>query len=254
MIPTATIGLQLYSVRAQLARDLAGTLATVASLGYAEVEFAGYHDHSPADIVRALDSCGLRAPATHLDPRALAENTEALLDTAALVGHQYVVIPWWEEALRTPGGYRQLVNLLNRAGKLARDRDLKLAYHNHDFEFHRAGSWIPFDFLLQETDPAYVYFELDLYWAATCGRDPVRLFNDHPGRFPLLHIKDMDSSGRETDVGSGVIDFSAILAAADIGGVAHLFIERDNPEEPLASAGRSLGRLVAILGGGEKQR
>lgn len=232
-----------------MAQDLEATLNTVASMGYTEVEFAGYFDHSPAALARILDDTGLGAPSAHVDPADLSLNAQAVMDQAALIGHRYIVIPWWDESLRTHDGYRQLIDLLNRLGELASERNLKLAYHNHDFEFSPSQGWVPFDLMLQETDPEFVHFELDLYWAARCGRDPVGLFRDNPGRFPLLHAKDMDTAGNETDVGRGVIDFLPTLEAAPLGGVEHLFIERDHPQQPLASAAHGLAQLRQAIAG-----
>ncbi len=224
-------------------KDPSGTLDAVASLGYAEVEFAGYFQHGPAEIIRMLDHAGLQAPCAHASPAILMTNPEEFFDTAALIGHRYVVLPWWEEQQRTLNGYTKLVTLLNQVGELAKERNIRLAYHNHDFEFSTIGAKIPYDFLLQETDPECVYFELDLYWAAVCKRDPIQLFADYPGRFPLLHAKDMDSSGNIADVGKGVIDFATIFEHASGGGLEHVFVEHDDPEHPMRSAAQGLAYI-----------
>lgn len=135
-------------------KDLPGTLATVASLGYANVEFAGYFRHQPADIQRLLQASGLNAPSVHVPPNALINQPESALDIAATAGHQTIVLAWWEPPMCTPDGYRQLAELLNHAGSLARDRGLSLAYHNHDFEFSANAEWVPYDFLLRATEPS----------------------------------------------------------------------------------------------------
>lgn len=229
-------------------QDLAGTLAMVAAMGYSQVEFAGYFGCDPATIVNLLRSSGLSAPSAHVTPTELLQHPELTLDTAALAGHQYIVLAWWEGALCNPDGYRQLADLLNHAGKLAQQRGLSLAYHNHDFEFLPGETGAPYDFLLAATDPQAVSYELDLYWAVSSGRDPLQLMADHPGRFPLLHAKDMASSGHETDIGAGEIDFASLLGALPDESVEHIFVERDEPQLPLASAASGLNRLQEILG------
>lgn len=241
------IGLQLYTVRELMERDLAGTLAAVAAIGYSQVEFAGYFNQSPADILQLLNAEGLEAPSAHIAPHALIDQPEMALDQAAIAGHRYVVLPWWEEPYRNPKGYHQLAELLNRVGELAHARGLALAYHNHDFEFSAQEHWIPYDFLLTHTDPSYVTYELDLYWAIRAGRDPVELFSKYPGRFTLLHAKDMDATGAETDIGKGQIDFATLLGELPLEAVKYLFVERDVPEEPMASAALGLTRLKTLL-------
>ena len=227
--------------------DLPETLADVAALGYTQVEFAGYFAYPPADIRGLLQQHGLSAPSAHVTPQALINAPERTLDDAAVAGHDYVVLPWWEQPQRNPEGYRQLVDLLNHTGSLARERGLTLAYHNHDFEFSANADGVPYDFLLRETDPALVSFELDLYWAASSARDPLQLIRAHPGRFPLLHAKDMDLSGAETDIGSGQIDFTTLLGNLPGEAVRYIFVERDQPQTPLQSAARGLAKLRDIL-------
>lgn len=232
--------------------DLPATLETVASQGYRHVEFAGYFGHSPAQISALLQALGLNAPAVHVPPQALLDQPESTLDSAAEAGHEFVVLPWWEQPLRNPEGYRQLAALLNHAGGLARERGLSLAYHNHDFEFSANAEWVPYDFLLQATDPALVCFELDLYWAVSSDRDPLQLINSHRDRFPLLHAKDMDLRGNETDIGSGQMDFPRLLGKLAADTVSYVFVERDEPDNPLQSARRGLAALEEILGSSEQ--
>ena len=229
-------------------RDLTGTLAAVAAMGYSQLEFAGYFNHSPAEIARLLRTEGLDAPSAHIAPQDLIAQPEQALDQAATAGHSHVVLPWWEESLRHPEGYYQLAELLNRTGQMATERNLNLAYHNHDFEFSTEAGWVPYDFLLTQTDPDHVSYELDLYWAVRAGRPPSGLFAEYPGRFTLLHVKDMAADGRETDIGKGQIDFAKMLSELPLEAVDYLFVERDEPEEPMASAALGLTRLNTLLG------
>lgn len=236
--PRRRAGLQLYTVRSLMERDVAETLEAVAAIGYSEVETAGLFDLSPAAFRALLDRHGLRTPAAHVAIDALREDAEAVFDAAATLGQQWVVVPWLAEEERTAEGFRRVAGELNRFGGLARDRGRRLAYHNHDFEFAALGDDRGFDILVAETDPELVDIELDLYWASFAGQDPVALIEGHPGRFALWHVKDMVERGGErtmTSVGQGVIDFGRIYRHADRAGLRHAFVEDDNPADPLAS-------------------
>ena len=230
------IGLQLYTVRRELSRDFDGTLARVAQTGYTEVEFAGYFDHKPEAVKSALERVGLVAPSAHLPFELLRDRWAQALEDARVVGHRYVVVPWIPaEERRTLDGYKRVAELFNRAGADARKADLRLAYHNHDFEFPAVEGRIPYDLLLAETDPAVVEFEMDLYWVTHGGGDPLAYFARHPGRFPLVHVKDMDASRGMVDVGKGVIAWKKIFARRDQAGIRHFFVEHDQPPDPFAS-------------------
>ncbi len=233
------IGIQLYTLRHLMQQDVARTLAAVAEIGYREVEFAGYFDHAPGRIRALLSAHGLRAPAAHVGLPELGDAWDRILDAAAEIGHRYVVTPWIPEAHRTAEGYMRVADLFNRAGAAARARGLSFAYHNHDFEFVPLGERLPFDLLLDETDPALVQFEMDLFWITKGGHDPLDYFARYPGRFPLVHVKDMAADGAMVDVGQGRIDFAGIFRRAEQAGIRHYFVEHDNPPDPLASARRS---------------
>lgn len=251
------ISVQLYTVRALMARDMEGTLAALAGIGYREVEFAGYYDRTPTAVRATLDRLGLRAPSAHVPIDALRADTRAALDAAATIGHRWLIVPWMVEAERTVDGYRRLAADLNRAGALARERGLRIGYHNHDFEFAvpagAADGRRGMDILLAETDPALVDLELDLFWATKAGQDPVALFERHPGRFPLVHVKDMrglTGAQQMVEVGTGDIDFRRIFAAGTrVGGLRHYVVEHDNPGDPLASVRTSHDNLRRLLGG-----
>jgi sugar phosphate isomerase/epimerase len=241
------IGIQLYTLRDAMAADFEGTLERLAVLGYDEVEFAGYFGRTPAEVRSVLDGVGLAAPASHVAFEALRDELDRTVEVAASVGHGWVVCPWLPESERTPDGYRGLAALLNRAGAAARGAGLRVAYHNHEFEFEPlpgAGP-LPMELLMERTDPELVDFELDLYWAARVGHDPLDWFRRHPGRFPLVHVKDMDGSPerRMVDPGRGVIDFPAIAARREQAGIRHWFVEHDQPEDPFGTARAGLEYL-----------
>jgi sugar phosphate isomerase/epimerase len=244
-----TIGLQLYSVRREMARDFNGTLARVSSIGYKEVEFAGYFERRPEEVKAVLDRYGLGAPSAHVPIEAARQDWARALDAANVIGHQYVVVPWLpEEGRRTLDDYKRVADEFNRLGAEARRAGIRFAYHNHDFEFAPLGGRIPYDVLLAETDSALVALELDLFWITKGGQDPITYFARHPGRFEMIHVK--DSSGppeyRQVDVGRGTIDFRRILAHQEQAGIRHAFVEHDDPADPLAFARASYDYLKRL--------
>ena len=239
LVPTRKldrIGLQLYTVRDEMKKDVAGTIAKVAAAGYNEVEFAGYFGKSPAEVRAMLDGNGLTAPSAHIgsmDP----DKWPQALDAARVIGHRYVVVPWIPEEQRTLDGFKQIAAHFNKAAEQARAAGLQFAYHNHDFEFVPTGGQLPYDILLTETDPKLVQMEMDLYWITKGGQDPLKYFARWPGRFPMVHVK--DSMGppdqKMADVGAGKIDWKRIFSREDQAGIKHFFVEHDQPADPFAS-------------------
>ena len=234
----SAIGLQLYTVRGQMAKDFEGTLAGVAAAGYTEVEFAGYFGRSARDVRAALDRNGLVAPSAHVSKEALERDADRILADAATVGHRYVCIAWVDEKERpTVEAWKRVAADFNRIGERCRRAGVQFAYHNHDFEFVPLEGKVPYDVLVAETDPALVQLEIDLYWITKGGHDPLSYFARYPGRVPLVHVK--DSAGppdhRMADVGAGTIDFKRIFARRNEAGIRHFFVEHDQPADPLAS-------------------
>ena len=228
------IGLQLYTVRDQMKADFEGTLARVAEIGYKEVEFAGYFNHTPADVRAILDKHGLSAPSTHVGDIS-TDAWKAALDAAHAIGHEYIVVPWIPvERRKTLDDWKQVAADFNRAAQAAHAAGIQFAYHNHDFEFPKVDGQVPYDVLLQNTDPKLVQLEIDLYWITKAGQDPLTYFARWPGRVPLVHVK--DSAGppdhKMVDVGQGKIDWKRIFAKKDQAGIKHAFVEHDQPPQP----------------------
>ena len=242
------VGLQLYTVRDKMKEDFEATLARVAEIGYKEVEFAGYFDHSPADVRAILDRHGLSAPSTHVGDIS-PDAWRASLDAAHTIGHEYIVVPWIPQEKRmTLDGWKQVAADFNRAAQAAHDAGIQFAYHNHDFEFPKMDGQIPSDVLLQNTDPKLVQLEIDLYWITKAGQDPLNYFARWPSRVPLVHVK--DSAGapehKMADVGRGKIDWKRIFAKKDQAGIKHFFVEHDQPPQPfddIAASYRYLSHL-----------
>lgn len=242
------VGLQLYTVRDQMKADFEGTLAHVAQIGYKEVEFAGYFDHSPADVKAILAKNGLSAPSTHV-PFIDVDSWKKALDVANAVGHEYIVMPWIpEERRKTLDDWKKFAASFNQAGQLAKDAGLQFAYHNHDFEFPKIDGQVPYDLLLQSTDPKLVQLEIDLYWITKAGQDPLAYFSRWPGRVPLVHVKDSAGApdNKMTDVGQGTIDWKRIFAKKDQAGIQHFFVEHDQPPQPFEDIATSYKYLSQL--------
>ena len=248
--PSRPLGIQLYTVRGAMRRDVAATLRELAGLGYREVEFAGYFDRSPAALRELLTRHGLAAPAAHVPYASIGDGWARTLDEAAAVGHRWVVIPWLPvEVRRTADDWRRVAEQLTRGAEAARAAGLRLGYHNHDFELAPVDGQVPLDLLLSATDRDLVDFELDVFWVVRGGGDPLDYLTRHRGRFPMLHVK--DSAGppthAQTDVGKGVIDYRRIIEVATAQGARHLFVEHDEPRDPMAFARASHDHLAALL-------
>ncbi len=233
------IGVQLYTVRNELARDFEGSLQKVAAIGYREVEFAGYYN-KPAKEVRAiLDRHGLVAPAAHVPLKDVQTQIDKTIEAAKLIGHQFLICPYLEEKdRRTLDDYKRHAETFNRAGEACRKAGIQFGYHNHDFEFFPMEGQLPYDQLLAQTDKQLVKLELDLYWIVKANQDPVAYLRKHPDRIVLFHVKEMDKSARRgiTEVGRGVIDFKTIFASAPAGAIKHYFVEQDTcPGSPFDS-------------------
>ena len=244
------VGIQLYTVRDAFSKDPEGTLSRVAEIGFTEVEFAGYPDGTPQQLRAILDRLRLRAPSAHIGLQQLRTGWEATLDQAAVIGHEYLVVPSLPQSQRqTIDDWKRIAALFNQAGEKSRQRGIRFAYHNHAFEFTPLGGAIPYDVLLQETDPRFVELELDLYWITRGGKDPLDYIARWPGRFPLVHVKDMDATPQRlfADVGTGIIDFRRIFARAQQAGIKHYFYEQDEtPGDPFESARVSYRYLRAL--------
>jgi sugar phosphate isomerase/epimerase len=256
------IGLQLYTVRDLMKQDFDGTLAKVAATGYKEVEFAGYFDRSPKDVRAAVDRHGLTAPSAHIEYKNLGEKFPEVIEAAKVVGHEYLVNPWIDENIRKqPDGWKQAAETFNRAGEACKKAGIQFAYHNHWFEFLPVNGKLPYDLLLTDCDPNLVKMELDLCWITVGGQDPLKYFDRYPGRFPLVHVKDVKrvppvtaggaqdfgSSMKDmTEVGSGIIDWKKIFAQSEKAGIKHYFVEHDNPKKPLESIKKSYDYLARL--------
>ena len=237
-----SVGIQLYTLRDLLPKDVKGVIQKVAQIGYKKVETYGYTLESgfwgiDAKSFKALlDDNGLKAPSGHfgLDEYIKTGDKEILkplIAGAVALNMEYFTCPYLSEDLRTNlDDYKKVAARLNEAANLCKESGIVMAYHNHDFEFVKYGDSTGYDILLAETDKNLVQFEMDLYWVVRSGNDPVALFEKHPGRFVMWHVKDMDKVNNtiNTEVGNGTIDFKAIHKHAAKAGLKHLIVEQEN--------------------------
>jgi sugar phosphate isomerase/epimerase len=235
-------GLALYTVRDDMAKDARATLQAVADAGYKNIEAAGYKDGkyynmTPAEFKKLLKQLGLKPISTH-QSAITPDNADVMFADAKAAGFTYFVVPvppmglfkYYKETktMGMTGGAANLASILTTLGKKCTKAGLKLLYHNHDFEYKKDKDGIvPIEYLLENTDPKYVNFQMDLYWVTKAGADPVAYFKKYPGRFKIWHVKDMDDQGRFAPVGNGHIDFSRILANKKLSGMKYYLVEQD---------------------------
>jgi sugar phosphate isomerase/epimerase len=238
------IGLELYTVRNEMRKDVAAALARVSQIGYKEVEFAGYFNLAPQRVRELLDQNGLTSPSVHTAIEILERDFAASAASAKVIGHRWLIVPSLNtRTLTSLEAWKGIATRFNALGKKAQDAGLRFAFHNHAVEpAPMADGTRPYDVLLGETDPATVDYQMDLYWMIKAGGDPLKYFAAHRGRFTSVHVKDGTPSPilnkgeagtkeamAQRDVGSGTIDFAAIFEKRAEAGIKHYYVEHDEP-------------------------
>ena len=248
------IGIQLYTLRDLASKDLPATLKSVAVTGYKHVELAGYGSlKSVKDVKNALDDAGLKAPAGHwaIDVLEKEADLQRIMEDVQVLEMQHVVVPFLaEDRRKDAAAWKKTAKLLDEIGSYFHGIGVELAYHNHAFEFQKFDGKTGWDILFENTTPHLVKAELDVYWAAYAGVDPVGLIDKLGERVRLLHLKDLAAGDekRFAPVGTGTIDFKAILAAAEKHGVRWGFVEQDKTYDtpPLDAIKTSLENLKKL--------
>jgi sugar phosphate isomerase/epimerase len=258
------IGLQLYTLGPGLAADLENQLSQVAKTGYKTVELAGYLSKTPAELRAAFDKAGLSATSSHVQGRPSGsdpslQDVDRLVADAHVIGIKSFVLPMFPipahiDMTPKPGDDRAAVlarlaqqmtlddwkataDLLNTAGTKIQKAGLRLGYHNHNVEFAPSGGTTGMEYLLKNTDPELVHFEMDVGWVVAAGHDPLALMKAHPGRFKQMHVKDVLATTKPnfvfqqdpTEIGSGMIDWKKLLPAAYAAGIRDFFVEQEPP-------------------------
>jgi sugar phosphate isomerase/epimerase len=239
---STSIGLQLYTLKDIILKDVKGTLQQVANIGFKELEAYGYGDGKAfglpyKDFISMVNGMGMKVVSGHygtgqVSPGmkgTLVNEWERAVEDAQKAGQEYMIIAWLApDERKTLDDYRRVSELMNKANEICKQAGVKLGYHNHEFEFVKLENQVPYDVLISELDPS-VILELDLYWTTFAEVNTLDLFKKHAGRIHLWHVKDMDKQERklQTDVGSGSIDFKPYFAAAQLSGMKHFFLEQE---------------------------
>ena len=246
---TNIIALQLYTVRDETAKDFKGTLRAVAEIGYHGVEFAGYGGLGSKELAAALSEYGLKTVGSHVGLTLLEQDIDREISYCLEIGSPYLIVPWIDKSLLAQAEtLKKFIDQLNDYGRRCQARGLTLAYHNHQFEFETVDGKTLLERIIEATDPALVKFEIDTYWAAFAGVDPITLIRQLSGRVATLHLKDMSPERTFTEVGTGTLDIAGYIEAGQAAGVTTYIVENDQPTIPsLESARSSLAALHRSL-------
>ncbi|HZD50719.1 MAG TPA: sugar phosphate isomerase/epimerase [Silvibacterium sp.] len=251
------IGLQLYTVRNLAEKNLPEVLKQVRAIGYQEVEtYWNVYSHPAKELRHMIDDAGLSAPSGHFN----YDGFQAKIDYAKQLGLNWMVCPMLPLSQQTSeAGFHTAAKQFNEWGKLVQNTGMQFAFHNHDYEFKPYNGKTGYQILLDETDPALVFFEMDCYWIAQSGNDPVEMLHRLGHRVRLLHLKDRkpgfppsfdmgESSSHFTEVGHGNINWKAVIDTAEELGIEYYFVEQDHtPGDPMASIRSSYQYLRTII-------
>ena len=241
-INSKQIGLQLYTLRNELPKDVKGVIAKVAKAGYKEVETFGFDKKTgfwgltSKEFSELLKSNGLTTPSGHygLDQffgTGKTDDLKAYIEVAHVTGQSYITVPSLaEQFIKTAEDFKQVADKMNKAAAICKTEGLKLGYHNHNFEWKPVDGTTFYDTILKYTDPALVHMEMDIFWVVRAGQDPIEILNKHKGRYFAVHVKDRDKTNTNlnTEIGKGSIDFKKILPVAKAAGVKHYIMEQEN--------------------------
>jgi sugar phosphate isomerase/epimerase len=246
------LGLQLYSVRDQLKSDFQGTLQTVGSLGYRQVEAAGFYGRTPAQIKHAMGEAGLVCVSAHYPSTELEQHLDAILDFHAKLGTaHYVICSFPGFAPRSPAAklpfdqqvtsftlddWKWNAHQFNQWGAKVKKAGFQFGYHNHTMEFQPQHGVVPYELLLKQTDPGLVIMEMDCGWVTVGGGSPEHYLRSYPDRIKMLHVKDFSRDAGHssvadpppaTELGRGTADYPAIFRAVKPGSIQHFFVEQE---------------------------
>lgn len=235
-------GMVSYTYRNSFSKDLPATLDTLQEMGITDMEFSNLFGHTASDIKKELDKRGMRCSSFGVGYKDLMEKTATVAENAKTLGAEFVRVAWVpHEGKFTEETALQTIADFNTVGKvLKEDYNLTFCYHNHGYEFEPHGDGTLFDLIIQETNPGYVSFEMDILWTFFPGADPAALLEKYGNRFKLMHMKDLRkgvegnmSGGTPTEndvtLGTGQLDLPQIIRAAKKAGLQHFYIEDESP-------------------------
>ena len=236
------VGIQLYSLRNQFAKDVPAALDQVRGFGIEYVELAGTYNLAPEKFKEMLDAKGLKPVAGHFPFERVRDQLDGVVRDAKALGVEYVGCAWIpHQGAFNEKNCREAISVFNRAGEAFAREGLKFFYHLHGYEFHPHGDGTLFDLMMAETKPEFVSYQMDVFWVVHAGHDPVKLFEKYGSRFTSLHVKDMKKGTptglftghsdvrNNVPIGAGVMDWPAILKAAQKAEVKWYFLEDESP-------------------------
>ena len=216
--------IQLYSVGKETAKDFALTLEKIAKIGYTGVEFAGYGGFAAKDMKAMLDANGLKSIGTHVGPDKLAKELAEEIEYNSVLGTEYIILPWYD--MKTAADAAACAEVFNPAAEAIAKAGMKYGYHNHAHELAVDGGEYLLDTLMNKA--ANTVLELDMYWVAYAGLDPIAYMKRHAGKLELLHIKQIEAGTKRcVDLEDGVLDYAAIIREAKAMGVKHFVLEQE---------------------------
>jgi sugar phosphate isomerase/epimerase len=281
------MGIQLFSLPKMLSEDFEKGIKMLAAMGYKELELygpfpfsteaaqkrwsavtpqlgfngSGYFGKTIKEVKTILHDNGLKSPAMHTDMDTLLNSMDKLGEAAHILGQKYVTLPSIPDELRKNlDDYKRISETFNKIGENAQKNGIKFGYHNHGYGIKPMEGQIPLQIILENTDPNLVFFELDIFWTASGGADPIEYLTKYPNRYKMLHLKDMKEKkefsgdggnasqwiplfGNMTTAGDGVLDLKGIVKKAKEIGVEHYFVEQDMVANPEIALKRSLDYL-----------
>ncbi len=235
------VGLELYSVRRAMSSDPERTLAAVRAIGYTDVELLwsqGNFGRSPQQVRDALTREGLRAPSAHISPAVILVGWERSLDTAKMLGHQYLIVPsLTPDTQRSLDDWREWADRFNAAGAVARRAGIWLAFHNEADHMKPIDGKVPYDVFVERLDPSAVRLQLDVGNMLLGGGDPMQYLAKYRDRYWSFHLKDVVADrSHDTELGTGAFDFRRFLAAVPDLAKKPCYVEQENARDELASA------------------
>ncbi|MDR1538394.1 MAG: sugar phosphate isomerase/epimerase [Clostridiales bacterium] len=240
--------IQLYSVREEMARDYVGVLKKLSKIGYTGVEFAGYGGLSANEMKKILDDLNLKAIGTHVGPQILKENLDEELEYSSAIGVSYIILPHYS-GLKDRDSILRMADFVAPVAEKITKAGMRFAYHNHNMEFLKDNGEYLLDIFYANTDPSTVYAELDLFWIAFAGVDPLAYMKKHAKRTKLLHIKQIKDyeSKKCVDLNEGVIDFKEIIEIGKEIGVEHYILEQEEFEiDPFISVKNGIDYILSL--------
>jgi sugar phosphate isomerase/epimerase len=260
-----SIGIQLYTVRGETARDLMGTLKTLSAIGFREVEMAGYYDKGAKELRKILTDLSLEPTSSHRGLTDVLKATQKEIDYVAELGAKYLVVPFpavpdnrFDNQPKgstktiansmTLDDWKWIAEQLNKIGEISKKAGVITGYHNHNLEFRTIDGVVAYDQLIKDTDPSLVTMELDIAWVVAAGFDPVAYLKNHPERISLLHVKDVKKDIKTvvdvvetttTEVGSGKVDWKKLFAACDPKRIKHYYYEQEQWDGPVLEAAKT---------------